>query len=405
MLQNNLCKSENNITFLCDLHPFIHENPLYQEVTSRSPDPSIKGHRQDSFRKVYPVSPWSERFFWSFPSHSRGSGIYVRRQALWDPSQWKGPEEGLKLELKDSREELDVDMELLNGRNTKLSVREQARQFEQQAQAERTPRASLDLDDLLATISPPYSPMSVGKDVPPCILITASDGETPPLAPAQRPTPPVLRKFSNSISSYVTVEPCEVQLEIIADVPDTPPPSPHATLIVFSPPTVGAPPDALSLSPPPTTPTVLPPSPPPIRPTVYSPPFSHCSLSPPPLLRISTPPPLVAPPFLLSPVRDVLAKLRPVPLESEGLRLDLRGILRYSHNEGGLSKSTSTCYSPTDRNHTLDTKKGNNMILTEPETESEEEQLGEIDSYSDSSAEDLDSANNSSGSNEHIDIF
>lgn len=63
----------------------------------------------------------------------------------------------------------------------------------------------------------------MGKDNPPCTLIT---GTTPPPPSTQRPTPPVLRRFSSSISSYVTVEPCEIWLEIIPDALDSRPPPP-----------------------------------------------------------------------------------------------------------------------------------------------------------------------------------
>uniref|UniRef100_A0A8B9LFB7 Protocadherin-related 15a n=1 Tax=Astyanax mexicanus TaxID=7994 RepID=A0A8B9LFB7_ASTMX len=396
-LHSKLCVSESNITFLCDLHPLTTENPLYQEGMCSSPDTSTgHNHGLDSLEDTDLSSSVSSRspISWSLPSRIRGGGIYERRKALWDPAQWQEPEEGLKVELTDSREELDVDTF-----GTKLSVREQARQFEQQARVQRTPRASLDLDDLLAAINPPFSPMSVGKDVPPCIIITGSDGETPPLPPTQRPTPPVLRKFSSSISSYVTVEPCEVQLEIIADAPDTPPPlsqSPPPTHDLSSPPSLD-PLHVFTFSSPSPTPTALSPSPPPsASPTAFFPPFSRNVLSPPPLLRTSTPPPPPLPPtipsFVLSPVRDILAKLRPVPLESEGktLKRELKGILKYSHNETGIDKSTS--------NPKPETRRRSSVVIIEPEPESEEEniEISQMDQYSDSSVDDSDSANSSS---------
>ncbi|XP_072532811.1 protocadherin-15-like [Salminus brasiliensis] len=380
-LHSKLRKSESNITFLCDLHPFTTENPLYLDGICSSPDTSTKNHRLDSFRDIDPSSPMSLRshFSWSLPSRIRGGGIYDQPQAIWDPAQWQEPEESLKVVLKDSREELDVDMVVVSDRSTKLSVREQARQFEQQALVERTPRASLDLDNLLATSSPPYSPMSVGKDVPPCIIITGSDGETPPLLPTQRPTPPVLRKFSSSISSYVTVEPCEVRLEIIPDASDTPPPPPPSPPIDLSSLPPLDPLSAFSPSSSPTTDTALSPSPPPATPTVFFPPLFHNALFPPPILRTSTPPPPV-PSLVLSPVREILAKLHPVPLESDRPRRELRGILKYSHNE------TGSHYNHTDRNVRLETKRPSVVLITEPETESDEEN-NEVDSYSDSLAD------------------
>uniref|UniRef100_A0A672QQM8 Protocadherin-15-like n=1 Tax=Sinocyclocheilus grahami TaxID=75366 RepID=A0A672QQM8_SINGR len=234
-LLDKLPKSESNITFLSDEQPLTTQNPLYRDGASSSPEPNSEVQRVGEFLDSdipSPTSPISQMTSWSLPSRIRGRGLYdaLCRQALWDPTEWE--EQELKVGLKDSREELDADVDQ-SGRSTetKLSVREQARQFEQQALAERTPRqsrdsyASLDPDDpLLSAFMFSSSPISVGKDIPPCIIITGGDGETPPPPMAQRPTPPVLRKFSSSISNYMTVEPCEITLEFISD---SSPPLPH----------------------------------------------------------------------------------------------------------------------------------------------------------------------------------
>ncbi|KAK7148219.1 hypothetical protein R3I93_012518 [Phoxinus phoxinus] len=265
-LLNKLPKSETTVSFLSDERPLTTQNPLFQDGASSSPEPNSEVYKVAGF--LYsdapsPTGPCSQMTSWSLPSRFRGRGLYdaLRRKGLWDPSEWE--EQELKAGLKDSREELDADLDQ-SGRSTetKLSVREQARQFEQQALAERTPRqsrdsyASLDLDDpLLTTIMLSSSPISVGKDIPPCIIITGDDGETPPPPTAQRPTPPVLRKFSSSISNYVTVEPCEITLEFISesDSPDSSPP----LLPVPPRPFLSPPPVQQDFTPPP-TPTPIP---------------------------------------------------------------------------------------------------------------------------------------------------
>ncbi|XP_059421808.1 protocadherin-15a [Carassius carassius] len=273
-LLNKLPKSESNVTFLSDQRPLTTQNPLYQDGASSSPEPNSEVQRVSGFLDSdvpSPTSPISPMTSWSLPSRIRGRGLYgdLRRQALWDPAEWE--EQELKAGLKDSREELDVDVDQ-SGRGTemKLSVREQARQFEQQALAERTPRqsrdsyASLDPDDpLLTAFMFSSSPISVGKDIPPCIIITGGDGETPPPPMAQRPTPPVLRKFSSSISNYMTVEPCEITLEFILDSPGsppTPPPAPSCSLL-------SPPPVQQDSTPPPTPTPVQSPEPPAQSPT------------------------------------------------------------------------------------------------------------------------------------------
>uniref|UniRef100_A0A672NIU8 Protocadherin-15-like n=1 Tax=Sinocyclocheilus grahami TaxID=75366 RepID=A0A672NIU8_SINGR len=273
-LLDRLPKSESNVTFLLDQRPLTTQNPLYQDGSSSSPEPNSEVQMVIGFldRDVpSPTSPISQMTSWSLPSRIRGRGLYdaLCRQALLDPAKWE--EQELKAGLKDSREELDADVDQ-GGRSTetKLSVREQARQFEQQALAERTPRqsrdsyASLDPDDpLLTAFMFSSSPISVGKDIPPCIIIAGGDGETPPPPMAQRPTPPVLRKFSSSISNYMTVEPCEITLEFISDSPESPPtPLPVPSCSLLSPPPVQQ-----DSTPPPTPTPVQSPEPPAQSPT------------------------------------------------------------------------------------------------------------------------------------------
>ncbi|XP_047668904.1 protocadherin-15-like [Tachysurus fulvidraco] len=191
-----------------------------------NPVTSTKTHMLGSFWDIGSSSPTNagnQKFTWSLPCRIHEREIYdtLREQALWDPAERE--EHELEADLKDSIEEFDAGMGTPSGRSTKLSVREQARQFEQQALSDKTSRDSqdsLDLDDLLAIIEPQSSSGIAGKETPPCILIT---GTTPPPPATQQSTPPVLRRFSSSISSYVIVEPCEIWLEIIPDSPDSPP--------------------------------------------------------------------------------------------------------------------------------------------------------------------------------------
>ena len=216
-----LPRSESTVTLLSDNHPLTTPNPLYQESTQPSPDPSSQGRPPSSGQSP---SSGSQGLLWACKKPG---------ETLWD-SESESDEE--RSGFHGSRDEVEVELELLSWRSSlaKLSVREQARHFEQQAaqveQQRSTPAwdprgDSLDLDNLLLFPSmPPHSLASVGKDVLPCIIITGEDGETPPSVP--RTTPPVLRKFSSSISSYMTVGPCEVLVEIIPDPPDQPPPPP-----------------------------------------------------------------------------------------------------------------------------------------------------------------------------------
>lgn len=227
-LHRNLPKSGSSVTLFSELHPLITQNPPYQENIS-SPVMSTKTCMLESFWDISSSSSTNAKnlkFTRSLPCRIHKKEMYgtLQEQALRESAKWE--EQELKANLKDSIEEFAAGMGTPSGHNMKLSVREQARQFEQQTLANkifRDSRAFLDLDDLLAIIKPQYNAGFVGKDEPPCIQIT---GTAPPPVPTQQSSPPVLRRFSFSISSYVTVEPCEIWLELIPDEPDSRPPSP-----------------------------------------------------------------------------------------------------------------------------------------------------------------------------------
>uniref|UniRef100_A0A3Q1FD86 Protocadherin-15 n=1 Tax=Acanthochromis polyacanthus TaxID=80966 RepID=A0A3Q1FD86_9TELE len=237
-LHVNLPKSESNVTFFSDRNPLTTHNPVYDDNSPLGRSGCI----------------------WSMPARIHGDYEVSRRQALMDPAEWEN--HMLQAAMRVRQRQESSDMLLLSGSTeTKLSVREQARQFEQQALQEQTLKQSrdsdavleLDSETLFSIMDYPYSSMSVGRDVPPSIIITQGD-EPWPLA-SQRPTPPVLRKFSSSISSYMTVQPCQITVEIIPDPPENPPPPPPQKPHPPSPPT--SPPSSFLSSLPPTYPSCV----------------------------------------------------------------------------------------------------------------------------------------------------
>ncbi|MCI4384081.1 hypothetical protein PGIGA_G00034350 [Pangasianodon gigas] len=222
VLLNNLPRSESNITFLSDENPLTTTNPLYHDDGNIS-NPEHMGKTQHLRHLLGLQSPGFKSLKSSelpFPSgisgHSRTvpsrlrkcetSESSCRRRMVMDPRQWKL--HLLKLELKD-REEQGVN-ESDKGPEPKLTVKEQARQFEEQAQQEIRQRqggdsqGSLSSEYLLSSSEPPRSTVvDIEKnDSPPAIIITQSDG-TPP--PSRKPTPPVLQKYV-SLSAYVGEE-------------------------------------------------------------------------------------------------------------------------------------------------------------------------------------------------------
>ncbi|GLD65136.1 protocadherin-15-like isoform X1, partial [Lates japonicus] len=386
-LHVNLPKSESNVTFLSDCNPLTTHNPVYDDNSPLiSPDAYAQGE-----------SPPERRFSYS-PSHSAGSGCIwtmparihggldgyevPRRQALMDTADWEV--QILQSAMRGERRPRSSDtLELSGSTESKLSVREQARQFEQQALQEQTLKQNRDSlgslssilvrdrdsedvleltsETLLSIMDYPYSPTSVGRDVPPRIIITQGE-ESWPLA-SQRPTPPVLRKFSSSISSYMTVQPCQITVEIIPDPPENPPPPP--------PPQQSHPPQPPS---PPTSPPSRPPSPPPSTPYPHkpqctppsSPPPDHKPRAPPP------PPPLPPPPspaseqlrpvvqFVptslppMSSLRPVSERKHPPPLAPSqtdvGKKKELKGILKNIQNLAEIERSVANLYSQVDKN-------------------------------------------------------
>lgn len=249
-----------------------------------------------------------------------------------DPVQWEL--QLLRSELKDSKEMLE-EFDGFTGEdpNPKLTVKEQARQFEQQALQENKQRQGLDSRGSLSS-EIILSVFETPNSRPPAIIITQSDG-TPP--PSRKPTPPVLRKYSR-MSGCPDVESYEVNVEIIPDPPDTPAPPPP--------------------SPPPPPPSSPPPQPIPDPPSPPAPP-RPAPPPPPPLPPSSSPTlsrPVSASPFVLPPLPSV-STLRPVslrptpslPQEPEPPKRELKGILKNIQNVADLEKSVANMYSQIDK--------------------------------------------------------
>ncbi|CAB1312658.1 unnamed protein product, partial [Coregonus sp. 'balchen'] len=364
-LHNNLPKSKSNVTFLSDHYPMTTTNPLYDEEDGNLSSPYGTG-REGSFSPS--PSGGSGKACTIPTSLYGGSEAYesLKIQALLDPAQWELQLLQAGMKGQDGMVGYDVQSSR-STEESKLSVRKQARQFEQQAMQERTPRGGCDsrgsltslplllnrdsidmlelsAETLFSIMDRPFSPMSIGKDVPTRIIITQGEG-SPPLA--QKPTQPVLRKFSSSISSYFTAEPCEFTVEIIPDLPENlpaPPPSTH------SPP---PPPPSQSphSRPPPPSPPPPPSSPPPapFKPHSSEPDHSHPPSFPP------FPPsfvPYSLPPFSsLHPVSSHAPPLPTPPQSEDGVkRKELKGILKNLKNLADIEKSVANLYSQVDKN-------------------------------------------------------
>lgn len=413
---NNLPKSESNITFLSDENPLTIKNPIYHEDgTLSSPEtlgrsqrkkdllgnfsPSRKGLR-DAWLRL--SSHGGEMGFsgysgsdsgwgsgvghsWTLPSRLHRREMYdaLRRQVVMDPVQWEL--ELLKAEFKESKDAgldsgfdrgLDSDLMGSPSLEPKLTVKEQARQFEQQALQEmrqrqsRDSRGSLSPDMLLSVFpespqhykhTPTHSISSAPvREGPPSIIITQSDGGTPP--PNHKPTPPVLRRFGANLTGNPGGDDrLQVVLDVIPDPPSTPPPPPPSQSPPPQPPVSApllSPPLQHPSSPPPPAPVsshsdhtenqVPPPPPPPPLPPPPPPPPLPPALSP-ALLRPST---FVLPSLAEAPaLRPVSQRPTPPPIivEPEVPRKELKGILKNIQNIAEIEKSVANMFSQIDQ--------------------------------------------------------
>ncbi|XP_047459722.1 protocadherin-15-like isoform X2 [Mugil cephalus] len=382
-LRVNLPKSESNVTFLSDRNPLTTHNPVYEDNSPLgSPDGfELGGSPSGRWFSFSPSHSARLGSALSMPARLHGGGLQgcevPRRQALMDPEDWELQILQSAMKGRHRRESLDT-------LETKLSVREQARQFEQQAFQEHTLKQNRDSygslssilvrdrdgnemlevtsDTLLSIMDYSCSPLSVGRDVPPSIIITQGDESWAPAS--QRPTPPILRKFSSSISSYMTVQPCQITVEIIPDPPENPPPPP---------PTPPSPPQNAHPPPPPPSPPPISPSPSPPSSDHFPKPQQTPHSSPPPVHKHLAPPP-PPPPLPPSPSSDhartvvqfvptalpPVSSLRPVserkpppplpPSPNDGARKELKGILKHIQNLADIERSVANLYSQVDKN-------------------------------------------------------
>uniref|UniRef100_G3NUM1 Protocadherin-15 n=1 Tax=Gasterosteus aculeatus aculeatus TaxID=481459 RepID=G3NUM1_GASAC len=353
---NNRPKSESNITFLSDENPLTIKNPIYHEDGTLS-SPATLGRNGGLGGYSGSDSGWGSGggHSWTLPSrlHRRDAYDTLRRQVVMDPVQWEL--ELLKAEFRESKDAgldsgfdrgLDSDFMGSPSLEPKLTVKEQARQFEQQALQEMRQRQSVESRGSLS----PDIVLSIYPESPP-IIVTQSDGGTPP--PSHKPTPPVLRRFgANLTTKQGTRESLQVHFDFIPDPPSTPPPPPPSppppppTSAPLSP---SSPPPRHPSSPPPPPPTPPPPPPPPPLPPPPPPPPLPPPLSP-SLLRPST---FVLPSLSEAPaLRPVSLRPPPPPLlpaEPDAPRKELKGILKNIQNIADIEKSVANMFSQIDR--------------------------------------------------------
>ncbi|KAM8852681.1 protocadherin-15-like [Synchiropus picturatus] len=369
-LHVNLPKSESNVTFLSDRSPLTTHNPVYHDDSPFYSPAASKGGKSLFKKQLFsPSHSEGSGYAWTMPARIRREiqDETPKRQALMGRALWE--QQILPTAMSDRLWPGSSELtRLSDSSETKLSVREQARQFEQQALHDLTPRKNdqgtlspilvrdrdgadvleVSSETLLSIMDFPYSP-TVGRDLPPNIV---TQGREPWTLACQKPTPPLLKKFSSSISSYMTVHPCQITVEIIPDPPDDPPPPPP-------------------LKPDPASPSTSPISDPPSFPP--SPPCSHRPRSsPPPVKKEVVPPPPPPPPPLPIPVSDTshpvvqfvppslpsISSLRPVSerkhpppiIPSNTVKKELKGILKNIKNLADIERSVANMHSQVDKN-------------------------------------------------------
>ncbi|XP_017681632.1 PREDICTED: protocadherin-15 isoform X2 [Lepidothrix coronata] len=377
-LNNNLPKSSSNITFLSDENPLTTQNPLYVEGLPQSPTAAgFLRKRNDTLDTLSPsrlalreASLGGSHRAWTVPAHltRRHTPGSLSRPVIMDPVQWQ--QERLKARKEGAANQessADVSSPLfprLSG--PKLTVKEKARQFEQQALQEMKQVKSPDVKSRRSPThssavqegenAPEQSPKSVvaspclhpspqssptpcaevpeaEASVVPSVIITHHDSpeeHSPP--PTRKPTPPSSRIKKPVCQSFLAPQ----TKEVIASIPDPPkiPPPPPPQL----------PPP---LPPPPPSPPLLPPHPPP-PPLAVSLPSSISSSSSPPLS-----------PRLLSPAKPPSSPAKqpavppPATVPEPPPRRELKGILKNIQNLAAIEKSVANMYSQIDKNHLL----------------------------------------------------
>uniref|UniRef100_A0A8C8VGM7 Protocadherin-15 n=1 Tax=Pelusios castaneus TaxID=367368 RepID=A0A8C8VGM7_9SAUR len=387
-LNNNLPKSASNITFLSDENPLTTQNPLYMEgVVPGSPSSSLLRKRKDALDSLssrrlalkdallgYPLGDIHRA--WTLPVRitRRHMSDALNRQVIMDPVQWQ--QERLKAENErtdNQHSKVDVSSPIFKKIiGTKLTVKEKARQFEQQALQEMTQVKSYDMkhsrspthsnyhqegenmlelspECLLASPchhSPPFSSLTPPAEViefqsvaVPSVIITHHDCPeelSPP--PTHKPTPPSFRIKRSVRQSFLAAQ---TQVEVIESIPDPPrtPPPPPPMLTPPSPP----------------TPPPLPPEPPSL-PTISLAISSSSTLST----------------QHLSPVKPTKSPAKHLPLSSQATmpepapQRELKGILKNIQNLADIEKSVANMYNQIDKNHIIPKHISKLKLIAEP---------------------------------------
>ncbi|CAH2322185.1 Protocadherin-15 [Pelobates cultripes] len=417
-LNNNLPKSSSNVTFLSDTNPLTTKNPLYVEGACQSPDsPGLiwkhdflldKSSSQRSMVKdaLLQINCEGKQRAWTLPACLTKRHFYdvLHSPVIMDPIQGQQKYVQPECETAETLKGTESPRPLLEkSTNGKLTVKEQARQFEQNVLQEVKQGKIYETKDLhftseisynqdciekhskpLADFSSQNSPFSSSQDISgdhrfeasifPTIVITPSEYTeeiSPP--PTRKPTPPLIKKNVAPGNMFLTTENIH-RIEQIPDPPSIPPPLPPSTSPVANP---------SSIPPLCSTPTHIT--------TVIHDQASHTTPPPPPLQAPSLPPPLLvqpnipslpAPPPLpapplpqqlltsnsqhsitsltattLSNVRDKLSPLTLLPPEAprheHGPRRELKGILKNIHNLADIEKSVANMYSQIDKGNVL----------------------------------------------------
>ncbi|XP_064369596.1 protocadherin-15-like, partial [Dromaius novaehollandiae] len=371
-LNNNLPKSSSNITFLSDENPLTTQNPLYVEGVAPSPAAAgVLRKRSDVLDTLSPrrlvlkdASLGGSHRAWTLPAHVNQRHVpgSLSRPVIMDPVQWQ--QERLQAEKEGTADQPSrggisspVFQDIISAN---LTVKEKARQFEQQAlqemkqvkspdaksfrspthgscyqegenvleQSPKSVAASPCLRSPLASPAPCPRVVEPEPSAVPSVIITLHDCPdelSPP--PTRKPTPPSFRIKKSVCQSFLAPQTKGEVAESIPDPPKIPPP----------------PPPLLPL-PPPSPPLLPPPPPPPSSPKV--------SLS-----SSSSPSPLST--QHLSPAKHSKspAKQPAVPpaatVPEPAPRRELKGILKNIQNLAAIEKSVANMYSQIDKNHVL----------------------------------------------------
>ncbi|XP_051474350.1 protocadherin-15 isoform X1 [Apus apus] len=367
-LKNNLPKSSSNITFLSDENPLTTQNPLYME--GLTPSPAASGFlrkRNDPLDTLSPSSLlWRDASLggshraWTVPTHvaKRYAPGSLSRPVIMDPIQWQ--RERLTAEDEGAENQQgDADSPLLQKiSGPKLTVKEKARQFEQQALQEMKPVKSPDMRSIRSSsicfpegenmqeqspksaVASPCLRSSPLSSPTPCAEVVEPEASTVPSVivthhdypeelsppPTRKPTPPSSRIKKPVCQSFLAPETKEV-VESIPDPPKIPPPPPPQL------------PPPLPVPPP--SPPLLPPHPQPPPPGSLSSSSSSLStqhLSPAKHSKSPAKQPAVPPPATVP---------EPPPPR------ELKGILKNIPNLAAIEKSVANMYSQIDKNHVL----------------------------------------------------